>query len=76
MKSISIFLKNLKQIKRDGKNLFLIIIFPILIMLIYSTMFSGGLVDLESVNVGYINLDEGDYSNDLLNKISEVDLNS
>lgn len=76
MKSISIFLKNLKQIKRDGKNLFLIIIFPILIMVIYSTMFSGGLVDLETVNVGYINHDVGDYSNDLLNKISDVELNS
>ena len=74
MKSISIFLKNLKQIKRDGKNLFLIIIFPILIMVIYSTMFSGGLVDLETVNVGVINLDDGDYSNDLLNHIADIEL--
>ena len=76
MKSIAIFIKNIKQIKRDSKNLFLIIIFPILIMLIYSTMFSGGLVNLETVNVGVINLDDGDYSNDLLNKIGNISLNS
>ena len=74
MKIISIFLKDLKQLKRDKKSLFLILIVPILIMLIYSTMFSGGLIDVETVNIGVIDKDNSDFSHELLNKISDTNL--
>ena len=76
MKIINIFLKNLKQLTRDKKNLFLILIFPILIMLIYSTLLGGTLVDFQTENLGIVNLDNGNYSQELLNKIDELELDN
>ena len=76
MKITSLFLKNLKEHKRDKKNLFLILIFPILIMVSYSLILGGGISDLDTVNIGVLNLDDGDYSNDLLNRINEMEIDN
>ena len=76
MKIIAIFLKNIKQLKRDQKNLFLILILPILMMVIYSTMFSSNLIDPGTVDIGVVNLDEGNYSADLLNRLSDFSLDN
>lgn len=76
MKITSLFIKNLKEHKRDKQNLFLILIFPILLMVGYSIILGGGNDDLDTVNIGVLNLDDGDYSNDLLNRISEMKIDN
>ena len=41
-------------------------------MLIYSTLLSGGITNLEGANLGIINLDDGHYSDDLIRHIDEM----
>ncbi len=75
MKILYIVQKNLKQLSRDKRNLFFIILFPAIFMLIFSIAFSGTAIEDTTVNMGVLNLDEGNHSQDLINTIEEVELN-
>lgn len=71
MKIFDLVIKNLKRMIRDKHNLIFTLIFPVLLMFTYSVVL-GGSVDLESNDVGIVNLDEGPYSGELLAMIEEI----
>ena len=76
MKITHIIQKNIKQLIRDKKNLFFILLFPAIFMLIFSIAFTGSAIEDTTVNMGILNLDEGNHSTDLINTIEDVELNS
>ncbi len=76
MKITYIIRKNIKQLRRDKKNLFFILLFPAIFMLIFSIAFTGSSLDDTTVNMGVLNLDDGNYSSDLITAIEDIELNS
>ena len=67
-----LLIKNLKRLVRDKSNLIFIIIFPVLLMVLYSVTLSGSLIDLDSVQVGVVNLDEGNSGSQLVAAIDKI----
>ena len=67
-----LLVKNLKRLVRDKSNLIFIIIFPVLLMLLYSVTLSGSLIDLDSVQVGVVNLDEGNSGSQLIAALDKI----
>ena len=67
-----LLIKNLKKLVRDKSNLIFIIIFPVLLMVLYSVTLSGSLIDLDSVQVGVVNLDEGNSGSQLVAAIDKI----
>lgn len=76
MKIAYIIRKNIKQLTRDKKNLFFILLFPAIFMLIFSIAFTGSALEDTTVTMGVLNLDEGNQSTDLINTIEDIELNN
>ena len=69
MKMFDIVQLNFKQLIRDKKNLFFLLLFPALFMLIFGVSFGG---DLESdIDIAIINHDGGAISNQLVDVIKD-----
>lgn len=69
MKIFDIVQLNFKQLIRDKKNLFFLLLFPAIFMLIFGASFGG---DLESdISIAIINHDDGAISNQFVNVIKD-----
>ncbi len=69
MKMLDIVQLNFKQLIRDKKNLFFLLLFPALFMLIFGVSFGG---DLESdIDIAVVNHDGGAMSNQLVGVIKD-----
>jgi len=80
MKIWDLFIKNMKEILRDRRNLFFILLFPVIFMLVFGVAFGGSSFTDSTVNLGILNLDEGVngayYSNDLIESLDNLNLSN
>lgn len=80
MKIWDLFTKNMKEILRDRRNLFFILLFPVIFMLVFGVAFGGSSFTDSTVNLGILNLDEGVngayYSNDLIESLDNLNLSN
>ncbi len=79
MKIADIIIKNFKQVTRDRKNLFFLLLFPAIFMLVFGLAFGSESIDNSSINVAVVNLDNNDntsFSTGLLDAVADVETNS
>jgi ABC-2 type transport system permease protein len=77
MRIIDLTLKDLKQLTRDWRSALFLVIMPIVFTLLFGFMFggvnAGGEVD-PRLPVGFLDMDEGDYSPYLVDLLGESDV--
>jgi len=59
MKFISVAIKDFKELIRDRRGLFMILLFPMFFMIIFGIAFGGMGTSNETHNLAVVNLDEG-----------------
>ena len=71
MKILDIALNNFKLLTRDKKNLFFLLLFPMIFMLIFGFVFSGDSFDDSTLAVGVIDNDNTNLSGDFVNILED-----
>ncbi len=75
MRIFDIFKKNIKEISRDRHNLFFILIFPAISLIVMGLLMGGGLVNT-TADIGVVDLDHSTYSNSLIDSLNNISLNN
>ncbi|MDO5852436.1 MAG: ABC transporter permease [Methanobacteriaceae archaeon] len=71
MKIFDLTKNGLKFVVRDKKNLFFLLLFPAIFMLVFGFAFGGTNTDTSTYNIGILNLDDGMYVNGENHMLSE-----
>jgi ABC-2 type transport system permease protein len=79
MKTIDIITKNMKELIRDKKNLFFLLLFPIIFMLVFGVAFGGDSTTNPTIDIAIVNQDvdvnNHSYSQMLIDNIKDVKTN-
>jgi len=79
MKTIDIITKNMKELIRDKKNLFFLLLFPIIFMLVFGVAFGGDSITNPTIDIAIVNQDvdvnNHSYSQMLIDNIKDVKTN-
>lgn len=79
MKVYDLMIKNIKQIMRDKKNLFFILLFPAIFMLVFAVAFGGESIESSTIQIALVNNDNitsYDYSTQLVKEMGDVNLST
>ena len=75
MRSIDILRKNIKEISRDKHNLFFILVFPAISLILTGLLIGGGLMNT-TADIAVVDLDNSNYSASLIDSLNNISLDN
>lgn len=75
MRILDIFQKNIKEISRDKHNLFFILVFPAISLIIMGLLMNGGLIST-TTDIAVVDLDNSNYSASLITALDNISLDN